>query len=395
MTSPPRTANERAAPLSTRPARIAVLRRLLIPALIYAFLLLSHWPLLNQPYDADEAAYLSTEIHARPPLVPVYLAAWRKAFGESIVVARMSMLLVAALALYGLWRLAARAANGRVAWASVVCTAVYAVFFVESARLQADVAVAACIFRALLYYLPPEAEASGVVGTHTVDELNLRRRFACVVWFGLAGLARETAVLAPLALMVWEVLSGSGARKFETAAVLRTGVCRPARRRWWWPLLLPLVLLPLAVWLVYRQQQTGQLSGDAGYTGARLATTLSLWRVSSAALTRLWQATAHMNLYVLSVPTVLLTLLASPVRDEGVERGRIEVSVQLSFAAIALGYIVGLSLLAGDAKEARDMLPVVPLLIVICVSTIWRRVRYWQFGIAVACAALAFGIFRL
>jgi hypothetical protein len=38
------------------------------------------------------------------------------------------------------------------------------------------------------------------------------------------------------------------------------------------------------------------------------------------------------------------------------------------------------------------MLPAVPLVILLCVSTLWRRIRYWPWWIAVTCAAFVFAL---
>ena len=45
--------------------------------------------------------------------------------------------------------------------------------------------------------------------------------------------------------------------------------------------------------------------------------------------------------------------------------------------AVILAYICAMALVGG-AELARYMLPVVPLVILICVSTLWRRVRLWR-----------------
>jgi hypothetical protein len=59
--------------------------------------------------------------------------------------------------------------------------------------------------------------------------------------------------------------------------------------------------------------------------------------------------------------------------------------VQLVFAVVVLAYIVALSI-AGGAVLARYMLPGVPLVILVCVSTLYRRVRAWAWWVAFACA---------
>jgi 4-amino-4-deoxy-L-arabinose transferase-like glycosyltransferase len=73
-------------------------------------------------------------------------------------------------------------------------------------------------------------------------------------------------------------------------------------------------------------------------------------------------------------------------------RARIPAGIQISFLAVASVYIVALSVLGG-AVLARYMLPVVPLFILICVSTVWRRLRAWKAVIAVVAAAFVGALF--
>src|SRR5579883_1287274 len=148
-------------------------------ALLFAFIFALHLPLLRLPYFWDEAGYYvpaardllltgsiipqSTPSNAHPPLVMAYLAACWRIFGYSPLVTRTAMLLVAAFALLGVFRLSAGVANRHVAAAGLT-----------------------------LWGL--EAYLTG-------------RWRATAFWFSLAVLAKETAVLAPVALLAWEIVS--------------------------------------------------------------------------------------------------------------------------------------------------------------------------------------------
>src|SRR5712692_8060187 len=117
----------------------------LVFALIFVFIFLLHFQLLRLPYFWDEAGYYvpaardllltgsliphSTPSNAHPPLVMAYLALFWRLAGYSALVTRSAMLLVAAFALLGLFRLAQRVANAQIAVASTICTALYPVFF--------------------------------------------------------------------------------------------------------------------------------------------------------------------------------------------------------------------------------------------------------------------------
>jgi hypothetical protein len=65
---------------------------------------------------------------------------------------------------------------------------------------------------------------------------------------------------------------------------------------------------------------------------------------------------------------------------------------QAAIAAVVLAYVAALSFVGG-AVLARYMLPVVPLVIVVCVSTIWRRIQRWRVALAVICAGFVLALF--
>src|SRR5579872_6625353 len=175
------------------------------PALFFAatfvVIFLLHTPLLGLPYFWDEAGYYvpaardlllsgtliphTTVSNAHPPLVLAWIALWWKCVGYAPLVTRSAMLVVAAFALLGVFRLAERVANMQVAIASTVCTALYPVFFVQSSLAQVDLAAAGLTFWGLCAYLED-------------------RPVAVAIWFSLAVLAKETAILAPAGLACWE-----------------------------------------------------------------------------------------------------------------------------------------------------------------------------------------------
>ena len=180
--------------------------------LIFGGLWLTHLSLLKLPYYWDEAGYFipaahdiytsgrfipfSTLSNAHPPLVMTYLALAWKLFGFHHVVTRTAMLLVSATALLGVFRLAERVANVPVAVATILCTALYPVFFAQSSLAHLDMMVAALTLWALVLYLPV---------SHTTDQMpaprSPYRRVLCIVLLSLAALTKETAVLFPVSLL--------------------------------------------------------------------------------------------------------------------------------------------------------------------------------------------------
>lgn len=356
----------------------------LVFAVIFVVVFLLHAPLLQLPYFWDEAGYYvpaardillsgsliphTTVSNAHPPLVLAWVALWWKCAGYAPLVARSAMLLVAAFSLLGLYRLAELVSNPQVAMASTLCTAVYPVFFAQSSLVQVDLAAAGLTFWGLAAYLEGRAVATAI-------------------WFSLAVLTKETAILAPVALAGWELLqfvwsgrprplvgstskaAGGGAR--STQAVL-------------FALLIP--LLPLALWYGYHYARTGYVFGNPEFFRYNVAATLNPLRFVLALLLRLWQAFGYMHLWLLTL-AMLLAMLAPPLRDGSIERPRIAIPVQMIFFVVVTAYVIAMALIGG-AVLARYMLPAVPLVIILAVSTLRRRLRYWP--AEVGAIALAF-----
>jgi len=66
--------------------------------------------------------------------------------------------------------------------------------------------------------------------------------------------------------------------------------------------------------------------------------------------------------------------------------------MQAAFLSVVLAYLVFMSAVGG-AVLARYMLPVVPLVILALVSTLWRRARYWKLIVAAVAIAFIAGLF--
>jgi hypothetical protein len=154
--------------------------------------------------------------------------------------------------------------------------------------------------------------------------------------------------------------------------------------------------VPLALWFGYHYLRTGFVFGNPEFLRYNLQSNLSLLRIELALLLRVWQSFGYLNLYVLTLACVLAMKYAPQPLDgakdvegetSGKLRPRIHPTIQFAMLAIALVYLAAMSVLGG-AVLARYMLPVVPLVILICVSTIWRRLRFWK--VVLATVALAF-----
>lgn len=280
-----------------------------------------------------------------------YLALWWKVVGYSSLVTRTAMVGIAAFALLGLFRLACRVANAEVAAASVLLTALYPVFFVQSTLAQVDLAAAGFVFWGLLAYVEG-------------------RRTSIAVWFSLAVLAKETAVLAPLALFVWEL--GRCAR--PNWSVIRSGRLPVHGKIGALVMLVPVV--PLAIWYTYHYLRTGFVFGNAEFVRYNVQATLHPLRIFLAFLMRTWQALGYLHLWVLTLAAAF-AMWRPALPGPKNERPRIAWDVQLAFLSIVLAHLVVLSVIGG-AVLARYMLTVVPLVVILCVSTLWRRVSLWR-----------------
>ena len=85
--------------------------------------------------------------------------------------------------------------------------------------------------------------------------------------------------------------------------------------------------------------------------------------------------------------TLLAMWMLPPQRDTELDRPRIALPVQMVFYVVVLAYVVAMALIGG-AVLARYMLPAIPLIIILSVSTLWRRLCFWR--TAVAFVVLAF-----
>ena len=88
---------------------------------------------------------------------------------------------------------------------------------------------------------------------------------------------------------------------------------------------------------------------------------------------------------------LLAMWMLPPQRDSGLERRRISIPVQMIFYVVVLTYVVAMALIGG-AVLARYMLPVVPLVIILSVSTLWRRLRFWRAAVACRRAGIRGGL---
>lgn len=351
--------------------------KLVFPA-IFAAVLLAHLSLLRLPYYWDEAGYyipaaydffrtgsvipFSTLSNAHPPLPSIYLSAWWKVFGFAPWVTRLAMCAVSSIALLAVYRLAIlTTTRHKVAMAVVVLTGLYPVWFAQSSLAHADMFAAAATLWALVFFFE-------------------ERLWIVALCFSLAALSKETAIVTPLALAVWELWLLLAPEKWKPSAssgrahLLKTAI-----------LLLPMV--PLACWYLYHWHRTGFVFGNPEYLRYNATATLTPFRVLLAFAHRVLHMTAHMNLFV-PVLSMLACMMLPPI--EG--RERISISDQMQFYVIILANLIFFSILGG-ALLTRYLLPLYPLVILVCVNTFYRRLRQWTYLVLLSAVAFVAGIF--
>ncbi len=352
--------------------------------LLFVGVYLAHLTLLRLPYYWDEAGYYipaaydffrtgdvipsTTLANAHPPLPSLYLALWWKS-GFTPTVTRTAMCLITAIALLAVYRLAILL-NGRpwVAATTTVLTAIYPIWFAQSTLAHADMFAAAATLWGLVFFFDGQR-----------PERRPRILWAAAACFAVAAWCKETAIITPLAIALWE-LCLAWRRKPQQRAHLRAGLV----------LLTPII--PLVGWFAYYRHRTGYLLGNPEFLRYNATSTLSPLRILLALAHRLLQLTAHMNMFV-PVLCMLGAMLLLPLRErDGTQRPRISPPDQAILYVVMAANILFYSVIGG-ALLTRYLLPLYPLILLLCVSTFYRRVPYWWGLSLLTAAAFLIGLF--
>ena len=374
---------------------------IVFPAVLAA-LFVSHFTLLRLPYYWDEAGYyipaawdffrtgslipFSTLTNAHPPLPSVYLALCWRAAGFSPLVTRLAVLLAAAFGLTAVWRLVMRLGQRpAVAFWTVLLTALYPVWFAQSTLAHADIFAAACTLWGLVYALP------------ALNRELPRRPWLAALWFALAALSKETAIVVPLTLAAVSLVES------------RRAPGRARTRLWNESAWLAGCALPLAAWYAFHYGKTGFLFGNPEFLRYNAQANLSPLRILSAFGYRLLHLTAHMNLFV-PVGLALAALLLDPRPDPaeppvlclvtGVKPASPLMQLRPAIQPAALRRIFCLLLanalffsVLGGALLTRYLLPMYPLVLLLAVATLYRRAPGWHALAGLSAAAFAVALF--
>jgi hypothetical protein len=263
------------------------------------------------------------------------------------------------------------------------------VWFAQSTLANADLFAAALTLWGLAFYLP-----GGRTG----------RILPAALCFALAALSKETAVCTPLALAGYEAWHALRDRSIRPSAFRNIALRNIA-----W---LVASVVPLCGWFYYHWRRTGYVFGNPDYLRYNAEATLSPFRIALALFHRVLHLTAHMNLFVpvlCACSALLLVPRPDPRTATGTDprtatgtdprtlpeggsrpplpRAFVQPLIWV-FAANALLFSV-----LGGALLTRYLLPLYPLVLLVCVATFWRRVPAWGVMVALAAFAFCLGLF--
>ena len=348
--------------------------------LFFVAVYLTHFTLLRLPWFWDEAGYYipaaldffhtgtliphSTLTNAHPPLPSILLGLWWRLSGYHIAATRTFLAMVAAAALLGIFRLVRlvtsdQAAGDATALAVTLLTALYPVWFAQSTMAHADLFAAAFTLWALGSYLKQYTASSSRVDPAIAATL-----------FAFAALAKETAIVTPIVLALWE-LSVRLTKKPAAAADKPT-------LKWLAALLFP--ILPLIAWYLYHRHVTGFMFGNPEFLRYNATANLTPLRILLSLWHRILHLTFHMNLWLPTLAT--LGLLFAP-RLPGTRT--LARPVVQAIWIVLIGNALAFSVLGG-ALLTRYLLPLYPLVLLLCVAAWRQRLRPWPLVAALTAA---------
>lgn len=352
--------------------------------LFFAAVYLSHLTLLRLPYFWDEGGYYipaawdffrtgslipqTTVTNAHPPLPSILLAAWWHLSGFVVSGTRTLVCIVSASALLGVYKLARTLAGATAAAVVTVLTAIYPIWFAQSTLAHADIFAAAFTLWGLAFYFD----------RNELNRSTTKSQILAAVMFSLSILSKETAIITPVALALWEVILLL--QSHDEAPNKRENIC------WMAVLLSPIA--PLAAWYAYHYHRTGFVFGNPEFLRYNATANLSIYRIALCLWHRFLHLTMHMNMFVPVVATVAVFLIpvTSLTAPQAIRRSALK-----AIAIILIANWIAFSILGG-ALLTRYLLPMYPLVLLLCVSTWRRHLRQWWLIAALSAAAFLSGI---
>ena len=363
----------------------------LLPVFFVA-LVLSHWSLLRLPYFWDEGGYYvpaaldllktgtlipySTATNAHPPLPMILMAGWWKLFGYHIIATRVLICLVASTALLGVFRLSRSLLGTPAAIATTVLTAIYPVWFAQSTLAHADIFAAAFTIWGLTAYFATTSRRYAPGSTSQIATNQDPWRLGAAILFSLAGLAKETAIITPVALAALELY-----------LVLRDRRNIPDKSsRFAWIALLSAPVFPLMGWYAYHRAKTGFIFGNPEFLRYNATANLGAHRILASLYYRIFHLVFHMNMF-----TAVICGIAAVLMPAVVSRSKLSRPALLVLCTVLVANTLEFSVLGG-ALLTRYLLPMYPIVILLCVAVWQRHMKHWGWLAGLSGVAFLAGI---
>jgi 4-amino-4-deoxy-L-arabinose transferase-like glycosyltransferase len=387
---------------------------------------LSHIALLRLPYFWDEAGYyipaawdffrtgslvpITTATNGHPPLPSILLAGWWHLSGFVPSGTRTFICMVSAAALLAVYRMARNLLGATAGAAVTLLTALYPIWFAQSTLAHADIFAAAFTLWGLSFYFEALADGDARSQDEAPDAMpaprsSAKRQIRAAILFSLAALSKETAIVTPAALAAWEfallIREGCETRAKgndkspaadggQSAVWASRGMhLRRMHLRWIAALLAP--ALPLAAWYAYHFHRTGYALGNPDFLRYNATDNLNALRIGLSLYHRLLHLTLHMNLFVPVACAAAAFLAPAIVVPETARRARLPRAVMEAIGITLLANWIAFSVLGG-ALLTRYLLPMYPLVLLVCVAE-WRlHFRAWGWFAAFSAAAFLAGL---
>ena len=357
----------------------------------FAAVYFSHLTLLRLPYFWDEAGYyipaawdffrtgtlipVTTATNAHPPLPSILLAGWWHLSGFVPSGTRTFVCMVAAAALLAVFRLARNLLGTPAAVATTLLTALYPIWYAQSTLAHADIFAAAFTLWALSFYLQPSASEPALDSPKSLaseTRVSTGPKISAAILFSLAALSKETAIITPAALALWEAILYFRDRNLRVHATWIAAFLAP--------------ILPLAAWYAYHYHRTGFVFGNPEFLRYNATANLDAHRIALGLYHRFLHLTMHMNMFV-PVTCAAAVLLLPALAD----RARLPRPIFRAIAVVLAANWIAFSVLGG-ALLTRYLLPMYPLILLVCVAEWQRRLPRWEGLAALSVAAFLAGI---
>jgi 4-amino-4-deoxy-L-arabinose transferase-like glycosyltransferase len=387
--------------------RLYPLPSILYP-LFFAAVALSHLTLLHLPYFWDEGGYYIPAAldffrtgqlvphftNAHPPLPNILLGTLWHLTGFHVLATRLFVCAFAAAALLAVYRLTQHLLDTSAAITVTFLTAVYPIWFAQSTLAHADIFAAAFTLSGLALYLPATQNSihsklntqqitSSFHSDPSLTPKSTRPQLLIAILFSLAALSKETSILQPATL--------AGLELFLLVRDRRDPTLRPAHLRLITALAFP--VLPLVLWYIYHHHITGFTFGNPEFLRYNATANLTFGHIFTSLRYRFLHLFWQRNIWL--PITLALACLFLPRRfalkgrgfspavknshkpgalaPEGAEAAGANALSGPTLCTIFLLVLANWLFFSvlGGALLTRYLLPIYPLILLVCVDT-WR-----------------------